>query len=99
MIYESKTTRQFKKDIKKAQRQGKDLSRLFYVIDILKNGEKLPDNFLDHRLRGFKYEFRECHIEPDFLLVYEFKNEYLILKLIRLGSHSELFSNNSLHTK
>lgn len=84
-------TNQFKKDLKLAKKQGKDLDKLFEVIDILANGEKLDTKFKDHDLSGSYKGTRECHIEPDWLLIYEIDNNALILMLYRLGTHSELF--------
>ncbi len=84
-------TNQFKKDLKLAKKQGKDLDKLFEVINILANGEKLDTKFKDHDLSGSYKGTRECHIEPDWLLIYEIDNNALILMLYRLGTHSELF--------
>lgn len=84
-------TNQFKKDLKIAKKQGKDLDKLFEVINILANGEKLDTKFKDHDLSGSYKGTRECHIEPDWLLIYEIVNNTLILMLYRLGTHSELF--------
>lgn len=84
-------TNQFKKDLKLAKKQGKDLDKLFEVINILANGEKLDTKFKDHDLSGNYKGTRECHIEPDWLLIYEIDNNALILMLYRLGTHSELF--------
>lgn len=91
MNYEVRFTNQFKKDIKLAQKQGKDIEKLFSVVDILASGEPLPAKFRDHDLTGDYKGCRECHIEPDWLLVYEKDNGLLILMLNRVGSHSELF--------
>lgn len=79
-------TNQFKKDLKLAKKQGKDLDKL-----LLANGEKLDTKFKDHDLSGSYKGTRECHIEPDWLLIYEIVNNTLILMLYRLGTHSELF--------
>lgn len=84
-------TNQFKKDLKIAKKQGKDLDKLFEVINILANGEKLDTKFKDHDLSGSYKGTRECHIEPNWLLIYEIVNNTLILMLYRLGTHSELF--------
>lgn len=84
-------TNQFKKDLKLAKKQGKNLDKLFEVINILANGEKLDTKFKDHDLSGSYKGTRECHIEPDWLLIYEIVNNTLILMLYRLGTHSELF--------
>lgn len=84
-------TNQFKKDLKLAKKQGKDLDKLFEVINILANEEKLDTKFKDHDLSGSYKGTRGCHIEPDWLLIYEIDNNALILMLYRLGTHSELF--------
>lgn len=84
-------TNQFKKDLKLAKKQGKNLDKLFEVINILANEEKLDTKFKDHDLSGNYKGTRECHIEPDWLLIYEIDNNALILMLYRLGTHSELF--------
>ena len=77
--------------MKLAKKQGKDLDKLFEVINILANEEKLGTKFKDHDLSGNYKGTRECHIEPDWLLIYEIDNNVLILMLYRLGTHSELF--------
>ena len=82
MKYKIKFTSRFKKDLKQAKKQGKDIEKLFDVI------EKIAK---DHSLAGNYKGTRECHIEPDFLLIYEKIEEFLILSLVRTGSHSDLF--------
>lgn len=77
--------------MKLAKKQGKDLDKLFEVINILANGEKLDTKFKDYDLSGSYKGTRECHIEPDWLLIYEIDNNALILMLYHLGTHSELF--------
>jgi len=91
MKYEVKFTTQFKKDLKLAKKQNKDIEKLFKVVELLANGEKLDFKYKDHDLSGNYKGTRECHIEPDWLLVYEYQNDVLVLMLYRLGSHSELF--------
>ena len=91
MKYEPKFTTQFKKDLKLAKNQNKDIEKLFAVGELLANGEKLDFKYKDHDLSGNYKGTRECHIEPDWLLVYEYQNDILVLMLYRLGSHSELF--------
>lgn len=91
MKYEVRFTNQFKKDIKLAKKQGKDIEKLFDVIGILANGETLDEKYRDHDLSGNFKGCRECHIEPDWLLIYEINNNVLVLMLNRVGSHSELF--------
>ena len=91
MKYEVKFTTQFKKDLKLAKKQNKNLDKLFEVIALLSEGVKLDVKYRDHDLVGNYKGARECHIEPDWLLVYEYRNDVLVLTLYRLGSHSELF--------
>ena len=91
MKYEVKFTNQFKKDMKLAKKQNKDLDKLFDVVNILADGGILDARYRDHDLSGDYKGTRECHIEPDWLLVYEIRDEVLVLMLYRLGSHSELF--------
>ena len=91
MKYEVKFTKQFKKDLKLAKKQNKDLDKLFEVVNILADGGTLDARYRDHDLSGNYKGTRECHIEPDWLLVYEILNEVLVLMLYRLGMHSELF--------
>lgn len=90
--YTVKFTSQFKKEAKRAQRQGKDISLLKAAIAALASGEALPAKLRDHALTGNLKGCRECHIEPDWLLVYKIDAGILILTLMRTGSHSELFS-------
>ena len=91
MKYEVKFTSQFKKDLKLAKKQGKNLEKMYSVIEKLANGEALEAKFRDHDLTGNYKGCRECHIEPDWLLIYEIIGDVLVLMLYRLGSHSELF--------
>jgi mRNA interferase YafQ len=91
MKYEVKFTTQFKKDLKLAKKQNKNLDQLFEVVNILAEGGTLDARYRDHDLSGNYKGTRECHIEPDWLLVYEIKDEVLVLMLYRLGTHSELF--------
>ena len=87
MKYEVRFTTQFKKDLKLAKKQGKDTEKLFDVIGKLANGEVLDEKYRDHNYKGC----RECHVDPDWLLIYEIDNGILVLMLYRIGSHSELF--------
>lgn len=91
MKYEIDFTTQFKKDLKLAKKQGKNIDRLFEVVEILANGKTLEIKYKDHNLAGDYKGFRECHIEPDWLLIYRVYKNILVLSLARLGSHSELF--------
>ncbi|MCR5660948.1 MAG: type II toxin-antitoxin system YafQ family toxin [bacterium] len=91
MKYEVKFTGQFKKDLKLAKKQNKNLEKLFEIIDILAHGGKLNAKYRDHELSGNYKGARECHIDPDWLLIYEIIDNVLVLMLYRLGTHSELF--------
>ena len=86
-------TAQFKKDYKRAVKRGCDPKELETVITLLANEQPLPEKYRDHALadsRNYK-DMRECHIEPDWLLVYKILRETLILRLIRTGSHRDLY--------
>lgn len=85
LIYSS----QFKKDYKKIKRQGKDISQLETIIITLLKKEPLLSKYKDHKLSGKWKSFRDCHIEPDWILIYQLTNDALILE--RTGSHLELF--------
>lgn len=91
MRYAVKPTTRFQKDLKRMQRRGYDISLLTDVIKRLANGEQLPEKNRDHNLSGDYMGCRECHITPDWLLIYEIDNGELILYLTRTGSHSDLF--------
>ena len=81
----------FKKELKTMIRRGYDISLLTEVIKKLANGERLPEKNKDHALSGDYSGYRECHITPDWLLIYEIENDELILYLTRTGTHSDLF--------
>lgn len=85
-------SKRFKKAYKKIS-QSKNFKReiFLYVVAELVLGRKLPKKFKDHALSGDLIGFRECHLAPDILLIYEIDNEVLILTLINIGSHSNLF--------
>ena len=91
MKYEIRYTNQFKRDIKLAKKQNRNLDKLFELIGILADGQVPDKKYRDHDLTGRFTGTRECHIESDWLLIYEIRNEYLILILYRTGSHSDLF--------
>jgi mRNA interferase YafQ len=82
-------TRQFKRDVKRMQRQGRQVEKLKRVLETLVKGEPLADRYRDHVLVGQYKGTRECHIEPDWLLIYELAETEIVL--IRTGSHSDLF--------
>lgn len=83
---------QFKKDLKLASKRGYKLELLEKTVDKIANNIKLEDKYRDHALTGNYIGFRECHIQPDWLLVYRIENDELILFLSRTGSHSDLFN-------
>lgn len=91
MKYEIQRTVQFKKDFKLALKRNCNIEKLQEIITILANGETLPESCYDHPLRGDYGGYRECHIEPDWLLVYKITESVLVLTLYRTGSHSDLF--------
>ena len=91
MQYQIEYTSRFKKEYKLAQKRGRDISLLRTVIDILAKGETLPEKYKDHPLVSIWVGYRECHIQGDWLLIYKYKDNELILSLTATGSHSDLF--------
>lgn len=90
--YTVKPTSQFKKDYKLAMKRGLDISLLEGIIAKLALGESLPEKNRDHALSGNWNGYRECHILPDWLLIYKLEDNVLILTLARTGTHSNLFN-------
>ncbi len=82
-------TNQFKKDIKRQQKRSKDLSKLKEVIDLLLEKKPLPPKNRDHQLSGEWLGHRDCHIEPDWILIYKILEDEL--RLERTGTHADLF--------
>lgn len=93
MKYKIDFTSNFKKQYKRIKKQGKNLDKLYEIIERLANGEELDPKYKNHNLiNNKKYkDCKECHIEPDWLLIYQIKDAELILLLFGTGSHSELF--------
>lgn len=89
--YTVKLTTQFKKDYKLALKRGLKIDLLEDIVTALAMGELLPEKNKDHALTGNWAGHRECHILPDWLLVYRIENDVLVLTLTRTGSHSDLF--------
>jgi len=85
------TTTQFRKDLKRIRKRGFDIARLEDVLDVLQREETLAPEYRDHALKGNYIGFRECHITPDWLLIYAIDEGQLILTASRTGSHSDLF--------
>ena len=93
MRYGVRKTSQFKKDFKTCIKRGLDINEFVTVLKILQEGDTLPHKYLDHPLKPTK-EYKNCrelHIEPDWLLVYKYSNDNVILYLVRTGTHSDLF--------
>ena len=89
MKYSVRNTNKFTKDFEKIKSQGKELAKLHKVIITLQDGESLDKSFRNHSLKGEYEDFMECHISPDWLLIYRIEGDELAL--LRTGSHSELF--------
>ena len=83
------TTRRFERDLKRVKKRGKRLEKLKTITDMLLTGEPLPSRYRAHQLSGNWQGFLECHVEPDWLLIWEQDEDALILT--RTGSHSDLF--------
>ncbi len=92
--YDIQVTSKFKSDYKKIKRQGKDINELISVLEVLASGEELALKYKNHKLindKNYK-DCYECHLSPDWLLVYRKHEKNLILLLVGTGSHSELFN-------
>lgn len=89
--YEIQRTTQFKKDYKMAVKRGFDTAPLKKVITLLASGAQLEPQYRDHSLSGYYSGYRECHVKPDWLLIYKITEDVLLLTLYRTGSHSDLF--------
>ena len=92
MIYELILTGRFKKSLKRAKKRGLDISLLEEVVDMLQNDIKLEDKYRDNELKGNFKGFRECHIQPDWLLMYLKEEDVLTLTLVDTGSHADLLN-------
>ena len=89
--YKIDYTTMFKRDIKRAKKRGCNMQLMSEVVDKLQKGEPLPEKNRDHALSGNWAGYRECHITPDWLLIYRIEKDLLILGLTRTGTHSDLF--------
>ena len=90
MKYGVRKTSRYKKSIKRMLKRGKDIKKLAKVVLKLANGEQLPPQYKDHPLSGDLAGLRDCHIENDWVLLYEIKDDLLILSLADTGTHSDL---------
>lgn len=94
--YKIKYSNEFKKSYKKLIKQGKDIEKLKVVINLLANQKKLDFKYKDHALyndKRFK-DCRDCHIEPDWVLIYKYLENEIVLLLVNTGSHSEVLDKN-----
>jgi len=87
IVYSNK----MKRDIKRIVKRGKDLSKLATTLNLLATGAKMPEKYQEHPLRGDMRGYRECHIEPDWLLIYKIFEDKLIIAASGTGTHSDLF--------
>lgn len=90
-MYKILFTNKMKHDVKRMKKRGKDISKLTNILDLLSKGNKLNYQHKDHQLSGNMSNFRECHIEPDWLLLYRIEKDNLILIATETGSHADLF--------
>lgn len=90
MKYFIRQTKKFNKSLKLMLRRGKDYAKIRTVIEMLAKGETLPPQYHDHALVGDLAGLRDCHIENDWVLIYEIKDNILILSLVNTGTHSDL---------
>lgn len=90
-MYKIVYTNRMKKDVKQMKKRGKDIEKLVRILSLLANGNPLPVQHKDHPLSGNLHDFRECHIEPDWLLIYQIYEDTLILSATATGSHADLF--------
>ncbi len=90
-MWEAEYTKQFKKDFKRCTKRGLPLASLQSILDFLLEGKPLAERHRDHPLKGDYVHHRECHIQPDWLLIYQKDDARRILKLVRTGTHSDLF--------
>lgn len=91
-MYTVKPSTKFQKDLKRTKKRGWDTELLTAIIKKLALGETLDPRYRDHTLSGNYANSRECHIQPDWLLIYEYEEDTMTLYLTRTGSHSDLYS-------
>jgi len=90
-MYSIEMSSKFRRELKTARKRGYDIDKLNAVVDLLSKGTALPLKNKDHPLTGDYSGFRECHITPDWLLIYRIEKDVLVLYLFRTGTHSDLF--------
>jgi mRNA interferase YafQ len=84
-------TSKMKRDVKRIRRRGKDMKKLYAALCILVDQEPLPPKYKDHQLKGEMFGYRECHLESDWLLIYQIIEDKLILSASGMGTHADLF--------
>jgi len=90
-MYKLQPTGQFRKDFKLCKKRGYNMDHLQVVLEILSQSGQLPPQYLPHKLHGDYSNYWECHIEPDWLLIYDVADTIRLISLIRTGSHNDLF--------
>lgn len=90
-MYNIVYTTRMKHDARLMQKRGKNMNKLVEVLNLLASAEPLPEKYKDHQLTGSLKDFRECHIEPDWLLLYQIFKDELILSATATGTHADLF--------
>ena len=90
-MYKLYYTNRMKRDVKRILKRGKDINKLNKVLNLLIQNGSLPKEYLDHQLTGNLKDFRECHIENDWLLMYQIIEDELIITATSTGSHSDIF--------
>ena len=90
-MYSIVYTGKMKKDVRRMKKRGKDMSKLITVLNMLADKQPLPEQYKDHQLSGKLSDFRECHIEPDWLRMYQYYDDILILSATATGTHADLF--------
>ena len=91
-MYEIRYSNRMKRDAKRMKKRGKDLSKLSHVLNLLASGNPLPMQYRDHLLTENLNGLRECHIEPDWLLMYKILDDTLVVLATATGSHADLFN-------
>ena len=90
--YDIKRSSKFKKEFRKILKSGRNVDEFDEVLMMLASGVTLPEKYRDHSLKGNWKGYRECHVQPDLLLIYVIEEDVLILELHRIGSHADLFN-------
>jgi len=91
-VYEIKRSTQFKRDVRRSIKQHKLMTKFKTIHELLMSGMSIPEKNKDHILSGNWNGHRECHIEPDWLLIYRIDRENKVIEYVRMGSHSDIFS-------